>query len=306
VRFYAYGGTSYRERSRIGSWPAIPAGTLEDLYGLRSENARRRAREYGLKDGGISFGCGLLENHPILIIRHHQNTALRGGYAYTALIDPGENVWRRFAFNAAALCHSLLNASALRAALLENPESCTEPSLGQLFSGLEPAGLPPAADRSGFGEIFFAGLLSGSAVALNPHHCSGLDTSSVGRIASGLSLLPQFLRVGGGWMAGGGLKAGAVLGTRIVFDEEDEASKLNDDLFHRASAASKSWIGMSSRPEYAATLQPLNDSLVHQWPQAAARIVDDVVSLHRFHSSKLNDEEFGNLVRSCESATDLF
>jgi hypothetical protein len=307
VRFYAYGGTSYRERCRIGAWPPIRTGILEDLYGLRSESACRRARAYGLKGGGISFGCGVLENLPILILRHHQNTAMRGGYAYTALIDPGEAVWRKFAFNAAAMFHSLVSSPVHNAALLENPESCTSQSLAEMFSSLEPVEpASPVVGSDRLGAVLFAGLLCDSALALNPAGVSGLDLSSAGEIASRVQLLPQFLKVGAGWMVGGGVKAGALLGTRIVFDEEDEASRLNEDLLQRASVAWESWIEVGNKAEFSALLRGLNNSFVHEWPHAAASLLGDIAAVRRFDSGELDDAGFAELLRACESATNLF
>jgi hypothetical protein len=133
-----------------------------------------------------------------------------------------------------------------------------------------------------------------------------LDLSSIRLTSANVAALPQFLKAGAGWMIGGGLKAGALLGTRVVFDEEDEHAALNEDLYQRALAAWKSWSEITGIADYSAILHGLNKSWLHQWPAPAASIIGDVAALRRFHRGGLNDEDFGGLVRAGESATNVF
>ena len=88
MRLLAYGGTAYVERRRIGAWGEVPRGALEDTYGMPGE--------------AVSYGCGLLEGQPCLILRQRQTTDIGRTYAFSLLLDPGAEVWARFGWNAAA------------------------------------------------------------------------------------------------------------------------------------------------------------------------------------------------------------
>src|SRR5580704_6404120 len=110
MRLLAYGGTSYNQRRRLGEWPEIPQGVLQDLYGMPGDQ--------------VSFGLGILNELAFLIIRQRQNISNRDGYAYTLLLDPGEDTWEQFGWNAARFYLAIkADRGGLWPLLMERPES---------------------------------------------------------------------------------------------------------------------------------------------------------------------------------------
>src|SRR5262249_10799788 len=109
ARLLAYGGTSFSERRRIGQWPAVPEATLRDPEGLTATS--------------WCYGVGTLGKQPFVILRQRQNIEQRGGYPFSLLLDPGEEVWQRFGWNGAALVAAILQNEPNM--LLQTPERCS-------------------------------------------------------------------------------------------------------------------------------------------------------------------------------------
>ncbi len=104
----AYGGNAYLERTYIGTWPSIPEGTLGDRYGV--------------SDKAITFGAGEKEGKRYIIFRQLQNIQNRGGYPYTALLDPGEEVRQKSDFNDATIIRNILADPVLKNYIFNEPE----------------------------------------------------------------------------------------------------------------------------------------------------------------------------------------
>src|ERR1700721_4641039 len=120
MRLLAYGGNASKERRRFGEWD-IPEPILQSGYGIGTPNRR-------------SYGCGILQKQPYLIFRELQGTE-RGGYPFTLLMDPGEEIWRRWQWDAAELIAAILQSEEC-GVLFREPERLEEESGRQLFSGL--------------------------------------------------------------------------------------------------------------------------------------------------------------------------
>ncbi len=138
MRIFAFGGTRYAERARVGAWPEDFSVTaeFEDTYSL----------PFGRQL--LSYGAGVRDGQPFLIVRQRQNEDDRGGYAYTVLLDPGEDVWERFGFNAARLLLAIQQQSSFWSELLTTPNVLATPAIiaerlaTVMGSGLELSGSP--------------------------------------------------------------------------------------------------------------------------------------------------------------------
>ena len=104
----ASGGNAFSSRTHIGHWPNIPEGTLWDYYGV--------------SDKTITFGVGQKEGKRYIIFRQRQNVQNRGGYPYTALLDPGEEVRQKADYNDAVIIRNILADPVLKNYILNEPE----------------------------------------------------------------------------------------------------------------------------------------------------------------------------------------
>ncbi len=203
----AYGGTSYSMRRQFGEWPNIPRELLQDLYGLSR--------------GMVSFGMGLDGTRPYLILRERQNEHNRGGYAYTLLLDPGLSAWRAFGWNAAAMAHSILTRSDLRAALIECPERCTTDELAKMLATLCPVvdDVPGTDSPEGVLPGAWVGaMLDVRPVVVNPADLDLPIPTTPARASALLEALPQCFRGGNGWLLNGSRVHGQYFGTKLVSD----------------------------------------------------------------------------------------
>lgn len=211
MRLLAHGGTLLAERARVGKWPDIHPALLEEKYGLRG--------------GKRILGVGSAGESPFLIIRELQANVGRL-YSFTLLLDPGQAVWGRFEWNAAALLEALLERArepaSIASRMFSAPEQLTLPDLESCCSALAPR-FPRAKD--GAGAIALAECVAGS-IALGPSLAVapsdiGLDgRPEIAEMAAALEHLPRWLRIGRGWMSGGGIEQAEALGAELVFDDE--------------------------------------------------------------------------------------
>lgn len=208
-RLLTYGGTSFAERCRYGSW-AVPEGALADYYGLAG--------------GEISFGLGLESGSAALIFRQRQSVENRGGYPYTLLFDPGATVWTAFGWSAADLL-AALRADDLGLALLAGQDVVSESDAARLVARLASAQCSPAKGVSR--ADLFATALAGSTALGEPLGVSisqvGFDSrpdsQTIARAAEGAAL-PAFCRTGNGWLIGGSLAHLSPFGVQLVVDDQ--------------------------------------------------------------------------------------
>lgn len=208
MRLFAFGGTSYNERCRLGVWPDLLVGALQDVYGLTEDR--------------ISYGLGTLGQQPFLLLRRHQDRQLRGGYPLTVLVDPGEGVWQRFGWNAARLIACLMDGEgAPGAALMAEPERfASTAALQALFDAVRPPRSPGPRDLPpDVCAVWLAPLFSEETVVVRSARLGFDRMPEPAMLASVLDSLPIALRLGRGWLVGGGRNHGTVYGSALVVDE---------------------------------------------------------------------------------------
>jgi hypothetical protein len=194
-------------RRQFGDWQSIPRELLEDLYGLTS--------------GTISFGMGLSKEKAFLILRERQNEQNRGGYAYSLLLDPGEDTWRAFGWNAAALAHTIMTRPELHAALVEWPERPTREVLCGMLADLRPDPPPPAAAfcaNPRLAATWIGCTLQASSATVNPADLDLQGRPTPAQVAAFLTTLPPCFRGGRGWLMNGSRVHGQHLGAHLVAD----------------------------------------------------------------------------------------
>ena len=219
MRLLAYGGTRFAERARVGRWPdtvTAASSDFEDTFDIPSGA------------GLLSYGVGVIDGGAVLILRQRQNEQDRGGYPYTLLLDPGADGWRAFGWNAPLLATSLRANPTLWTDLLDHPERfSSELLLRERLSPVSPVALPAPVEEPDIGAVLAATLQSDSLYV--PAAAIGLSgRPSLDDMARALDALPAFVRVGGGWVIGGGRGARATFGCRAVIDDVSQSGQVDE------------------------------------------------------------------------------
>lgn len=250
MRLLAHGGTSFAERCRIGYWPAIARGALEDNYGLSGET--------------LAYGLGVLETEPFLIVRQLQKHGDRY-YAFSLLLDPGEKVWDSFEWNAASLGFALFGgANPPGGRLLSNPEAFTEDELVQLLEGLHHLSAVPSGSK--FLNLLIGSITAPSPIAVSLQASGFSNRPALQDVARYMLYGPPCLAPGAGWLVGGAKEHGLALGARFVIDERttDSPAEIN----HLAEAGKQvlsAWKAIEKDPELADALKPIAEKPVWEW-----------------------------------------
>lgn len=279
LRFLAYGGTGYVQRLRMGIWPPIPNGTLQDLYGLLP--------------GKRAYGLGILDGQPFLVIRERQNAHSRGGYAYTLLLDPGEEIWQSFGWNAAWLLSEILNNPIACKLLLSEPEKCTPQAFEEIFGALQT--IPNSwtyTDQSYDGVALWVGAIrSPGQVVVDPARFGIEDFFTPNTLASVLNQLPLCFRCGMGWLVGAGQVHGAYLGAKLIINAERSCSAQDvEELVLRGHATLEGFRTLTSRSQYYTIAQTLSRTPVWKWQLDVARFLNTLESLGSHSSMALSRE----------------
>jgi hypothetical protein len=207
VRVFAYGGTSFDERRRIGEWAKLPMSVFEDYGGLRS----------GLPWFGFFMPEG---QRPFLAWRVLQNPEQRGGYPFTLLLDPGDDIYERFEWNTGCLLAALFeNANGPGRSLLEQPQRITVDDLSALLMRVPTHAGPAPAEASAPRVYWVAGALADRVLAVPPSQMSLSERPSASWISRCQELLPVGLRNSRGWLVGGSSAQAEQLGARLVIDD---------------------------------------------------------------------------------------
>lgn len=189
MRILAFGGAKgYTERLNLGGW-RVDHGALGD--------------ETGVPAHGLSIGCGVTDGAAYLIVRQLQKDSNKRSTVFTLFLDPGEELWRRFHWNAAALALALFGSDldGPIAWLLDEPESArVEVIKAHLtMTGLEV--IPEHASE--FLDLWWTAAVS------NGDLMAGSEQSALGSapdlrvLASRVAALPPAWRIGRGWIVGG-------------------------------------------------------------------------------------------------------
>jgi hypothetical protein len=294
MRVLAYGGTRYATRVRVGPWPALDLGRFDDVHGL---------------DPGIdhvSLGVGFFDDRPTLLLRTRQHPEDRGGYAYTLLLDPGDVVWRRHAWNAARCLKTVLADPSLRELALDHPEGLADSQVASNFVDRladaasrprETAGLATDAAARGpwqsplegpAASIAEAVLMSmfGPLVATTGGHCVLPGRALVDSLADTFEFLPPRFRLGGGWLIGGRPDSQRTFGVNLIVETHGEDAP--GTLFERAGDVRLADVALvlSHIAEHAGLDEPPSGDRVweRQWLEGVADVA------HLLRAPAVDDE----------------
>ncbi|MGI8746627.1 MAG: hypothetical protein ACR2NN_29440 [Bryobacteraceae bacterium] len=263
ARLLAYGGTSFSERRKIGQWPAVPEATLRDSYGLTANT--------------WCFGAGTLGKQPFVILRQRQNIENRGGYPFSLLFDPGDEVWQRFGWSAAAVAAAILNADEpARDLLLQTPERCSAEALERVAAELVPRRGPANGAGENLRLLSLASCVSAEPVVASASALGLHERLDPDRMAGLLEPLPPCFRLTAGWLVGGGAAHGRALGANLVIDEQAIVDQ--DRVQQHLEIARRYWQAWefpANRPLAA----PFEPRPIWTWDVEPARYLDGLVLL---------------------------
>ena len=212
MRLLVFGGTAYLERKRIGAWsPRLNTEVLQDRSGL---SERRPA-----------FGVGIDNDAPYLIFRKIVPAGDRT-YPITVLLEPSEDIWKQFQWNAALLIYSLFgDEGSVGYDLITRPESFySEDSLERVFNKISVPDLLGAcslSEQTGrFLHDFWFGLITveSSIVLEGVEEYLEMRPLPEEMAVFLKQWIPESLRVGKGWLVGGNREHVLPFGAGFVFD----------------------------------------------------------------------------------------
>jgi len=217
IQYLAYGGTSYNEITRSANWGvSIQEGLLGDRYGL-----------YGKQHEPV-FGTGQESGRRFVILRELVNRESRGGYAYSFLFDPGEDVWQKADWNGALIVRNIYDDPVLRHFLVDSLWKFRENIPGQkemkdFFARLLQTNwqIDPV-DNSELAELWQEAEINttpmnmpGSIVSSKK---SVRERLSPAQVAQALAAIPADKRKMITFLFGGGLNQASGFGSKIVWD----------------------------------------------------------------------------------------
>jgi hypothetical protein len=276
MRLLAHGGNEYAERRRIGSWTSIAVGTLEDVYGLSGHD--------------LSFGCGVQENALVLIIRQAQKQGQRL-YAYSLLLDPGDDVWRRFGWNVASLVLALFGGvepgeaapDCLGQQLLERPESFNEESLVAGVESLRPPTLSAAA-LSDLPALWVGAIYSSEPITVAPQSIGLAARPRITEMAAALATLPPSFRAGRGWLVGGSAIHSRTFGAQLVLDDWLTGGTADvQEHINRGELYGAAWKTLARHARYAPVIGKKLDAPIWTWEAPWANNQDPARAFERVY-----------------------
>ena len=197
----AYGGNAYSYRIQIGRWPNIERSMLGDRYGL--------------SDKTITFGVGQKEGKRYIIFRQLQNVKNRGGYPYTALLDPGEEVRQKSNFNDATIIRNILADPVLKNYILNEPEKVFDM---RIISRLEQSYLRTAPVEDVALQSFIQDVGTGESPAMFDQ--SSMTEPTPEKLAQAVATLPEEQRKKFTFLIRGTKVHGQYFGVRNVWGAE--------------------------------------------------------------------------------------
>ncbi len=255
MRLLAYGGTSYRERRRVGIWPSIPEGALGDTYGLSEDE--------------LSFGVGLVEDHqPFLVLRQRQvpDKQSHRQYAYTLLLDPGADLWQHYGWNGASLIVSLLSEP-FREVVLARPEDLDEQQLINFLKEHKFAIRASATKDDDELLSLWTGSLLTSNTVIAPRELFGARAIlTPDSVSLQLSHLAACFRCGRGWLIGGSEQNAQALGAGLVIDMYSDA--MNEEAriaVERGRKVLCAWSTVASDDEFKTAIEKPSNTPVWAW-----------------------------------------
>lgn len=251
MRLAAFGGTRYGERARVGRWPRLPDGDLNDLAALPKGS------------GWITFGVGQIGEGPCVVVRERQTEADRGGYAYTALFDPGEELWRAFGWNGARIISAILRDTHLRVSLMSVPEELAgqaAPFVQRLMAAAATEIVASRGPHDRVSEALAHSLACDDVVIVRDPTATRRSPAEMAAI---LAALPICLR-GVGWHVGIGAHSASTFGANVVIESHSEASGLVNGTVEASSETLRAITSLATSS--APAVRGLLDTPAWSWP----------------------------------------
>jgi len=286
----AYGGTRFEERQRIGEWQSDLDHVLRDQYGLSGES--------------LSFGVGRRDGRLCVIIRQRQNVWNRGGYPYTLLLDPGDQIWTAFEWNGARLLGALfLGTDPPGDPLLKEPERLGQKSIEEILRKLQKPPIQtvdsPAAEK--VRQLFVGGVALADPMAVSLPDLGMPGRPTLEWMAGVIAGLPVCFRCSAGWLVGSGASHGRVLGAHVVIDDQVEEGALQN-LTPASQEYWKDWQIIAKTPEFRGALTEWSKQPAWEWSDSPESVLSRVRTLARYVTSNMvPDEDYESLLASQES-----
>lgn len=269
-RLLAYGGTQDGFRHQLGEWPDVKVGALGDLHGLDGDKQE--------------FGCGILGGVPTLIIRERQNPQMRGGYAYSLLLDPGVETWQCVGWNPARLASALFGrSSGIGRGLLDRPESVSLANLSELMADAARIAVPhtaaPVELASAFEALWVGASLASGRLLVDPRKIGLSSCPSIEDVASVLEGLPPCLRIGRGWLIGGGEAHAEAFGAGFALADDLETSEDTEALLARGESVLHALRIVATEAAAAAWIEDQLHQPFLNWQEPPGSFFDDLILL---------------------------
>lgn len=275
MRLLAYGGIKYIERRRIGEWAEIKRGALEDTYGM--------------PDNAIVYGCGILSNKPFLIYRQRQITDTGRSYAYTLLLDPGEENWKRFGWNAADFLAALIPSREFNA-LLVTPEDFYTNKLTDFLDALQSLNSPQKTDldsnekagdfsHGDFASLWLGAAINSAPVTLAPSNLGFTARPAPSELAMRLGKFPPAFVNGAGFLVGGSAENGRDFGARLVIEDNSPLEpSAAEELLNNGKEFKRSWLVLQKLPAFNEIYQDLSQKALWNWNDSATEFAPDAIA----------------------------
>lgn len=270
MRIFAFGGNRYAERARVGEWPADFADTVEfeDVFAL----------PFGRRL--LAYGVGVRDATPVLVVRERQSEEDRGGYAYTVLLDPGAEIWKRFDYNAARLLLAAQRHAAFWTELLTSPSTLASPDIVRdRLDALDPhpaTGQPtvPGSLITKVKVALVGSMLGPAPLAVHVSELGVAGRLDVPQMAVLLDALPPAFRIGFGWLMGGNPATAPKFGCRLVVDDVSEGPAANAHAVMALGAEAVYALEVVAGQQLSAALPPLLEQPAHVWDVEPSRLVE--------------------------------
>lgn len=273
-RLFAYGGTRFSERQRLGSW------ALSSIEPFNSTT--------GVPATGFAIGMLWDSGGAALLVRQQQQDSTQRSNVFTLLLDPGFVVWERCSWNAAALAQALFGdgEASVGTILLTRPEEMTQESLGNFVANIGNVSIAPA-DNPRFTAVW-SGAVAEHDLVVVPFSGAGWDAApTLGSLAADLASLPICFRAGTSWLVGGNRPQARGLNVRLVLNQF-EPDPLPLGLQDHGSHLLEAW---RLAVEASAELKTLDSQPMVLWNGEAGIVLERAELLASFISQAATSED---------------
>lgn len=226
-RLYAYGGTRFSERQRLGRWALKSIEPFNDTTGV--------------PENGFVIGMLWDSGGAAVLVRQQQQDSTQRSNVFTLLLDPGLVVWERFCWNAAALAQALFadGEASIGNILLIRPEEITPETLDALLAKIEKNSIAPE-DNHRFAGVWIGAVAEHDLVVVPFAEVGWEAAPTLDSLARRLASLPICFRAGTSWLIGGNRPQARGLNIRLVLNRF-EPDPLPLGLEERGSQLLEAW-----------------------------------------------------------------